>query len=186
MNSTLTHRPLGNSTLVVPDFCLGTMTFGEQTPVNDAHAQLDFALAHGANFIDTAEMYSVPPKAGTCGASETIIGEWLQKQARDKIIIATKVAGPSRNLHWIRQGPASLDAKNIQAALEGSLRRLQTDYIDLYQLHWPERNQPMFGQWQFDPSQERECSSLEEQLVALADLVKAGKIRQIGVSNEHA
>ncbi|MFN4340651.1 MAG: aldo/keto reductase [Azonexus sp.] len=181
----LKYRPLGNSDLIVPDICLGTMTFGEQTCEADAHAQLDFALAHGVNFIDTAEMYAVPPRPETCGASETIIGRWLKRVPRDRVIIATKVAGPSRNLDWIRNGPPALDRANIRAAIEGSLRRLQTDYIDLYQLHWPERNQPMFGQWQFDPEKERTCTPISEQLVALAELVREGKVRQIGVSNEH-
>jgi len=180
-----THRPLGRSDLQVPDVCLGTMTFGEQTGEADAHAQLDHALAAGVNFIDTAEMYAVPPRPETCGASESIVGRWLARQPRDKIIVATKVAGPSRNLHWIRNGPPALDRANIRAAIEGSLQRLQTDYIDLYQLHWPERNQPMFGQWQFDPANERECTPIRAQLEALAELVREGKVRQIGVSNEH-
>ncbi len=175
---------LGNK-LHAPEVCLGTMTFGEQTGPADAHAQLDFALASGINFFDTAEMYAVPPRAETCGASETIVGQWLKRQDRDKIVIATKVAGPSRNLNWIRQGPPAMDRTNIRAALEGSLQRLQTDYIDLYQLHWPERNQPMFGQWQFEPEKERECTPIREQLEALGELVRAGKIRHIGLSNEH-
>jgi aryl-alcohol dehydrogenase-like predicted oxidoreductase len=180
-----TPRPLGRSDLLVPDICLGTMTFGEQTDEADAHAQLDYALAAGVNFIDTAEMYAVPPRPETCGTSESIVGRWLARQQRDKIIVATKVAGPSRNLHWIRNGPPALDRTNIRAAIEGSLQRLQTDYIDLYQLHWPERNQPMFGQWQFDPANERECTPIRAQLEALGELVREGKIRQIGVSNEH-
>jgi aryl-alcohol dehydrogenase-like predicted oxidoreductase len=161
------------------------MTFGEQTTVADAHAQLDYALAEGINFIDTAEMYAVPPRPETFGASETIIGQWLARQPRDQIIIATKVAGPARNLDWIRNGPAALDRANIRAAVDGSLRRLQTDTIDLYQIHWPERNQPMFGQWQFNPENERQVTSIRAQLEALAELVREGKIRQIAVSNEH-
>jgi aryl-alcohol dehydrogenase-like predicted oxidoreductase len=176
---------LGRSNFIVPEVCLGTMTFGEQTSEADAHAQLDFALAAGINFIDTAEMYAVPPRAETCGASEAIIGRWLKHQQRDKVLIATKVAGPSRNLNWIRSGPPTMDRANIRAALDGSLQRLQTDYIDLYQLHWPERNQPMFGQWQFDPKNERECTPIREQLEALGELVREGKILHIGVSNEH-
>jgi len=179
------RRPLGRSSLTVPDVCLGTMTFGEQTSEADAHAQLDYALEHGVNFIDTAEMYAVPPRAETCGASESIVGRWLKRQAREKIIVATKVAGPSRNLDWIRGGPLALDRANIRAAVEGSLQRLQTDYIDLYQLHWPERNQPMFGQWQYSPDKERECTPIRTQLEALAELVAKGKVRQIAVSNEH-
>lgn len=178
-------RPLGQSALQVPDICLGTMTFGEQTSEVDAHAQLDYALGEGVNFIDTAEMYAVPPRAETCGTTETIVGNWLARQPRDKIILATKVAGPSRNLNWIRKGPLALDRANIRAAVEGSLSRLQTDYIDLYQIHWPARNQAMFGQWQFDPSNEREVTSIREQLEALAELVREGKVRQIALSNEH-
>ena len=178
-------RPLGRNNFMVPEVCLGTMTFGEQTNEADAHAQLDFALAAGINFFDTAEMYAVPPRAETCGASESIVGRWLKRQQRDKILIATKVAGPSRNLNWIRNGPPALDRANIRAAVEGSLQRLQTDYIDLYQLHWPERNQPMFGQWQYEPEKEREGTPIREQLEALGELVREGKVRHIGVSNEH-
>ena len=179
------QRPLGKLGFKVPDICLGTMTFGEQTSESDAHAQLDLALENGVNFIDTAEMYAVPTRVETSGASERIVGTWLAKQARDKIILATKVAGPARSLQWIRGGPLALDRSNIRAAIEGSLTRLKTDYIDLYQLHWPERNQPMFGQWQFNPENERECTPIRTQLEALAELVKEGKVRQIGLSNEH-
>jgi aryl-alcohol dehydrogenase-like predicted oxidoreductase len=184
--TTIQYRALGKSELTVPEICLGTMTFGEQTGEADAHAQLDFALAHGVNFIDTAEMYAVPPRAETYGATETIVGNWLKRQQRDKIILATKIAGPARSLTWIRNGPQAMDRTNIRAAIEGSLRRLQTDYIDLYQLHWPERNQPMFGQWQFDPKAERGGTPIREQLEALAELVREGKVRYVGVSNEHA
>ena len=184
MNSSQSNK-LGPKGFTVPDICLGTMTFGEQTSEQDAHAQLDFALDAGVNFIDTAEMYAVPPRAETCGASESIVGRWLARQQRDKIIIATKVAGPARSLQWIRGGPPALDRTNIRAAIDGSLQRLQTDYVDLYQLHWPERNQPMFGQWQFNPDSERECTPIRSQLEALAELVKEGKVRQIGLSNEH-
>lgn len=170
---------------MVPRICLGTMTFGQQTDERDAHAQLDCAMAQGITFIDTAEMYSVPPRPETLGATEEIIGRWLAKQTRDRVTIATKVAGPGRGLAWIRGGPSDFDRANIRAALEGSLRRLKTDYVDLYQLHWPARNQPMFGQWQFDPTKERESTSIHEQLEVLAELVKEGKVREIGVSNEH-
>ena len=185
MSSQLHPRPLGRSTLVVPEVCLGTMTFGEQTSEQDAHKQLDFALDNGVNFFDTAEMYAVPAKAETCGASERILGRWLKRQKREQVLVATKVAGPSRNLDWIRGGPPALDRTNIRAAIDGSLQRLQTDYVDLYQLHWPERNQPMFGLWQYDPSKERECTPIREQLETLAELVREGKIRAIGLSNEH-
>lgn len=179
------QHPLGRNGLSVPEVCLGTMTFGEQTDEADAHAQLDFALDAGINFIDTAEMYAVPPRAETFGASESIVGNWLARQPRENILVATKVAGPARSLNWIRNGPPALDRSNIRAAIEGSLRRLRTDYIDLYQLHWPERNQPMFGQWQYEPEKERECTSIQTQLEVLAELVREGKVRYIGVSNEH-
>jgi len=185
MTESFVPRPLGRSTLAIPDVCLGTMTFGEQTSEADAHSQLDFALDRGVNFLDTAEMYAVPPRAETCGASESIVGRWLRRQKREAVLVATKVAGPSRNLDWIRNGPAAMDRANIRAAIDGSLRRLQTDYVDLYQLHWPERNQPMFGQWQFDPARERECTPIRAQLEALAELVQEGKVRHVGVSNEH-
>ncbi len=178
-------RPLGHSDLIIPEVCLGTMTFGEQTSEQDAHQQLDYALAAGINFIDTAEMYAVPPRAETCGASESIVGRWLARQRRDQILVATKVAGPARSLGWIRNGPPAMDRSNIRAAIEGSLRRLQTDYVDLYQLHWPERNQPMFGQWQYEPDKERACTPIREQLEVLGELVREGKVRYIGVSNEH-
>jgi aryl-alcohol dehydrogenase-like predicted oxidoreductase len=184
------YRQLGTSDLKVSAVCLGTMTFGQQNSEAEAHAQLDYAVSRGINFIDTAEMYPVPPRAETCTRTETIVGNWLRKQPRDRIILATKVAGPRRNMHWIRGGPKALDRANIRAAVEGSLQRLQTDYIDLYQLHWPERNVPMFGQYQFDPAQEFENGEhrlwvpIREQLEALAELVREGKIRHIGVSNE--
>ena len=185
MSENFNPRALGRSRLIVPDVCLGTMTFGEQTAEADAHSQLDYALAAGVNFIDTAEMYAVPPRAATFGTSESIVGRWLKRQRREAIVVATKVAGPARNLDWIRGGPPAMDRANIRAAIDGSLQRLQTDYVDLYQLHWPERNQPMFGQWQFDPAKERAGTPIREQLEALAELVTAGKVRAIGLSNEH-
>ncbi|MGB8545286.1 MAG: aldo/keto reductase [Azonexus sp.] len=185
MSENFNPRPLGRSQLIVPDVCLGTMTFGEQTGEADAHSQLDLALASGVNFLDTAEMYAVPPRAETFGVSESIVGRWLKRQQRERIIVATKVAGPSRNLGWIRGGPPAMDRANIRAAIDGSLQRLQTDYVDLYQLHWPERNQPMFGQWQFEPANDHECTPIRDQLAALAELVQEGKVRAIGLSNEH-
>lgn len=178
------YHQLGDSALNVSAICLGTMTYGQQNTEAEAHSQLDYAWAHGINFIDTAEMYPVPPRADTYTRTETIVGNWLKHQVRDKVILATKVAGPRRAIEWIRGGPQALDRTNIRAAIEGSLTRLRTDYIDLYQLHWPERNTPIFGQYQFDPQQEKECVSIREQLEVLGELVQEGKIRYIGVSNE--
>lgn len=179
------YRQLGRSDLKVSSLCLGTMTFGQQNTEAEGHAQLDRALAQGVNFIDTAEMYPVPTRADTYGRTESIVGSWLRRQARDQVVIATKAAGPARALEWIRGGPKSLGGDNLRQAVEGSLQRLQTDYIDLYQLHWPERNQPMFGEWRYDPTREREGASIHGQLEALSELVQAGKIRYVGVSNEH-
>jgi aryl-alcohol dehydrogenase-like predicted oxidoreductase len=176
---------LGQSDLRVTPICLGTMTFGEQVAEAPAHAILDRSLARGVNFIDTAEMYSVPGRAETFGSTETIIGNWFARNpgARQKLVLATKVAGPSRGMPWIRDG-LGLTPQDIAASCEGSLKRLQTDVIDLYQIHWPERNVPMFGQMYYDPQQERTQTSIHEQLEALAKLVKAGKVRYIGLSNE--
>ena len=151
-----TH-PLGSSNLFVTPICLGTMTFGEQTLEQDAHAQLDLARERGINFIDTAELYAVPARAETYGATETIVGNWLKRQDRDSIIVATKVAGPARTMPWIRGGTLNYTRDNLRAALDASLRRLQTDYVDLYQLHWPDRNQPMFGEWQYEQIGRASC-----------------------------
>jgi aryl-alcohol dehydrogenase-like predicted oxidoreductase len=178
-------RQLGDSTLHVSEICLGTMTFGVQNNEAESHSQLDRAVAAGVNFIDTAEMYAVPPTAESYGKTEQIVGNWLLRQARDKVILATKASGPGRPLNWIRGGPSGFDRANLRAAVEGSLKRLRTDYIDLYQLHWPARNQPMFGQWQYDPAQERASTPIRETLEALAELVREGKIRYVGLSNEH-
>src|SRR5437879_6170686 len=176
---------LGTSDLKVTPICLGTMTFGEQVDEPTAHAILSRAVERGVNFIDTAEMYAVPARAETFGATETIIGRWLQKTpgTRAKIVLASKVAGPSRGMPWVREG-GGLTAQDIFKSCEGSLRRLQTDVIDLYQIHWPERNVPMFGGMYYDPSKERPGTPILEQLQALAQLVKQGKVRHIGLSNE--
>lgn len=179
------YRRLGQSDLSVSAICLGTMTFGEQNSEVEAHAQLDLAFERGINFIDTAEMYPVPPRAETYSRTETLVGAWLRGKPRDQVILASKVAGPRRPLNWIRGGPKSLDRDNIRSALEGSLKRLGTDYLDLYQLHWPERNVPMFGQYQFDPAQEIVAVPIREQLETLAELVREGKVRHVGLSNEH-
>ena len=178
--------PLGSSALHVSKVCLGTMTFGEQNSEVQAHQQLDYAVERGINFIDTAEMYPVMPRAETQGLTERYIGSWLKQPGnRQKVVLATKVAGPSR-MAWIRDGKGDLDAANIRAAVETSLQRLQTDVIDLYQLHWPSRNVPIFGQLSFNPQAERTHIAIEETLEVLGELVKAGKIRYIGVSNESA
>jgi aryl-alcohol dehydrogenase-like predicted oxidoreductase len=178
---------LGTSDLHVSPICLGTMTFGEQNTEAEAHAQLDLALELGINFIDAAEMYPVMPRAETQGATERMIGTWLKKSGRrNDIVLATKVAGPNPTMHWIRDGKNDLNAANIHAAVDASLQRLQTDHIDLYQLHWPSRNVPIFGQVSFNPKAERPCTPIEETLDVLDGLVKAGKIRHIGVSNESA
>jgi aryl-alcohol dehydrogenase-like predicted oxidoreductase len=176
---------LGTSDLQVTPICLGTMTFGEQVNEADSHAILDHSLARGVNFIDTAEMYSVPPKAETCGHTETIIGNWFAKNqgARQKLVLATKVAGPSRGMPWVRDH-LGLKASDFVKSCEGSLRRLQTDVIDLYQIHWPERHVPAFGGVYYDPKKETSETSIHAQLEALAQLVKAGKVRHVGLSNE--
>ena len=176
---------LGHSGLNVSPICLGTMTFGEQVAEPDAFAILDRACGRGVNFLDTAEMYSVPARAETFGATETILGRWFAQHPgqRQKVVLATKVAGPSRGMPWIREGKG-MTAADIVASCEGSLRRLQTDVIDLYQIHWPERHVPAFGTRYYDPSKEASQTPIHEQLDALAGLVKAGKVRAIGLSNE--
>ena len=176
---------LGQSDLHVTPVCLGTMTFGEQVGEPAAHAILDRSLARGINFVDSAEMYAVPARAATFGSTESILGNWFANNpgARGKVVLATKVAGPSRGMPWIREG-SGLTAKDIVASCEGSLRRLKTDVIDLYQIHWPERNVPMFGQIYYDPAKERSTTSIHEQLQALGQLVQQGKVRYIGLSNE--
>jgi aryl-alcohol dehydrogenase-like predicted oxidoreductase len=177
---------LGASGLQVSPVCLGTMTFGEQVGTEAAHAILDHALAQGVHFIDTAEMYAVPARRETFGATETIIGQWFAKRpgVRQRVVLATKVAGPSRNMDWIRGGATDLKPEHIRAACDASLQRLQTEVIDLYQIHWPNRNAAIFGGLYFDPAKDQPQTSILEQLQALGDLVKAGKVRHIGLSNE--
>ena len=176
---------LGQSDLQVTPICLGTMTFGEQVAESTAHQILNRALDLDLNFLDTAEMYSVPAKAETCGATETILGHWFANHpgARQKVVLATKVAGPSRGMPWVREG-AGLTSQDILKSCDASLKRLQTDVIDLYQIHWPERHVPVFGMMYFDPSKDKIETSIHEQLEALGQLVKAGKVRHIGLSNE--
>ncbi|MBK9160696.1 MAG: NADP(H)-dependent aldo-keto reductase [Nitrosomonadales bacterium] len=176
-------RQLGTSDLRVSALCLGTMTFGEQNSETDAHAQLDYAVSRGVNFIDTAEMYPVPPRGETVHRTESYIGTWLKHQQRDRLVIATKIAGPSRGFGWIRNGPR-INREHINAAIDASLKRLQTDYVDLYQIHWPDRYVPMFGGTSYDIAQEHDSTPIIGQLQVLAELVRAGKVRHIGLSNE--
>jgi aryl-alcohol dehydrogenase-like predicted oxidoreductase len=178
---------LGRSDLHVTPICLGTMTFGEQVDEATSHAILDRSLERGINFIDTAEMYSVPTRAETFGATETIIGNWFTKNpgVRQKLVLATKLAGPPRGMNWIRNGRTDgLRASDIVESCEASLKRLKTDVIDLYQIHWPARHVPSFGQVYFDPAKDLPVISVQEQLETLGGLIKAGKVRAIGLSNE--
>lgn len=182
------YKKLGRTDLDVSLICLGTMTWGNQNTEAEAHEQMDYALTRGINFFDTAEMYAVPPSAETCGRTEEMIGTWFSaRKNRDKVILASKVAGPG--IPWVRGGDYQIDRKNILAAVEGSLKRLQTDYIDLYQLHWPNRGGYHFAQqWHFAPDfdpAEIEDNFLEV-LRTMDELIKAGKIRHIGLSNETA
>ena len=177
---------LGGSDLQVSRICLGTMTFGEQVDEPTAHAILDQAVDRDINFIDTAEMYAVPARRETYGATEAIIGRWLAARPgmRQRIVLATKVAGPSRGMPWVRNGADDLQPAHVAQACDDSLRRLQTDVIDLYQIHWPNRNAAIFGGLYLDPSKDRFYTSIHDQLAALAKLVQAGKVRTIGLSNE--
>jgi aryl-alcohol dehydrogenase-like predicted oxidoreductase len=177
------YHKLPHSSLEVSKICLGTMTFGEQNTKQEAFEQLDYAVERGINFIDTAEMYPVPPKQNTQGLTESYIGDWLShSDKRQKVVLATKIAGP-RNVPYIREN-MSLDRRNIHQALDDSLTRLKTDYIDLYQLHWPQRKTNCFGQLNYPYPDDNEEVTLIETLEALNELIKAGKIRYIGVSNE--
>lgn len=179
------YRVLGRTDLRVSVICLGTMTWGEQNTENEAHEQLDYALSQGVNFIDTAELYPVPPMAGTCGRTERYIGSWLrQRNNRDQVILASKVAGRAEWIDHIRGGKQCLDRGNIEQALHDSLQRLGTDYLDLYQLHWPDRNTNFFGRLGYEHQDDEEEVRLAETLEVLNDLVRAGKVRHIGLSNE--
>ena len=181
------RNKLGASALEVSEICLGTMTWGEQNTESQAHAQIDWALERGIDFIDTAEMYPIPPNAKTQGSTEKILGAWLgkNKAKRAKLVIASKIAGPGRR-EWIRNGQNLVTKKTIPWAIDDSLARLQTDWIDLYQIHWPERYVPAFGSWQYDPSKERAETPILEQIEGMAAAIKAGKIRAYGLSNETA
>ena len=179
------YSRLGRSDINVSRICLGTMTWGEQNTEAEAHAQLDAALAAGVNFIDTAEMYPVPPRAETYGRTESYIGSWLRQRGhRDRVVVATKVMSRSEDLRYVRSGDTRLDRANIHAALDASLARLQTDYIDLYQLHWPDRRTNTFGQLGYRHDPHDRAVPIDETLEALGELVTAGKVRHIGLSNE--
>ena len=177
-------RKLGNTNLNVSSICLGTMTWGTQNSEKDAFEQMDYSLDQGVNFFDTAELYSIPPTAESYGKTEVMIGNWFEKKKnRDKIILASKIAGPG--LDWIRGGKNSFNEKGIGEAIEGSLKRLKTDYIDLYQLHWPERSTNTFGRREYTINKnEKEWNDFESVLNALDKFIKSGKIRYIGISNE--
>ena len=181
-------QKLGRTELDVSKICLGTMTWGKQNTQEEGHDQLDFAFEQGVNFIDTAEMYPVPPDADTYTATEDIIGQWLAKTGRRKdVVLATKIAGPGPR--WIREGKNRIDPANLKLALEGSLKRLRTDYIDLYQLHWPNRNSYHFQRhwnYQVQGATQEVKDNLKAVLETLDDFVKAGKIRYVGLSNETA
>ena len=179
----MNYKKLGNTDLNVSTICLGTMTWGEQNTQDEAFEQMDYALSKGVNFWDTAELYSIPPKPETFGHTELIIGNWFKKtKKRNEVIIATKVCGPMRS--YVRGGGNQYGIKNITEALEGSLKRLQTDFIDLYQLHWPERNTNMFGRLGYEHNDDANWNKFEDILGTLKKFIDAGKIRYIGVSNE--
>jgi len=177
---------LGSSDLHVTPICLGTMTFGEQVNEATAHSILDHSLSSGIKILDTAEMYSVPTRAETFNVTEKILGNWFEKNpgARQKLVLATKVAGPARGMGWVRGGSKDLTPSDITEACHASLKRLKTDVIDLYQIHWPVRHVPSFGNMYFDPAKDVPVTSIHDQLEALGLLVKAGKVRAIGLSNE--
>ena len=176
--------PLGP--LAVTPICLGTMTFGEQVDEAGSHAILDRALERGVSFLDTAEMYPVPPGGETYGRTEQILGSWFASRpgVRAKVVLASKVAGPARGMPWVRGGGNDVTPGGIAEACDASLARLRTDVIDLYQIHWPNRNAPSFGSLYFDPSKDQAQTSVHDQLDALGRLIKAGKVRAIGLSNE--
>ncbi|KAA1172041.1 NADP(H)-dependent aldo-keto reductase [Marinobacter salinexigens] len=177
-------RKLGNTDIDVSQICLGTMTWGEQNTEQDAFEQLDYATSEGVNFIDAAEMYPVPPRAETQGHTEACLGNWLARRGRrDDLVIASKVAGPGNGLTYLRNGPR-LIREHIREACDASLKRLQTDYIDLYQVHWPDRNTNFFGKLGYSHKADEAFTPIEETLGALNELVKEGKIRHVGLSNE--
>ena len=179
----MNYKKLGNTDLDVSTICLGTMTWGEQNSEREGFEQMDFALSQGVNFWDTAEIYSVPPREKTFGSTEEIIGNWFKKtNKRNEVILASKVCGPMRE--YVRGGGNQFGKKNITEALEGSLKRLKTDYIDLYQLHWPERNTNFFGKLGYEHDDDESWTKFEDILENLQKFIKQGKIRHIGLSNE--
>jgi len=179
------YRQLGHSDVKVSVICLGTMTWGEQNTESEAHQQLDYAIERGVNFIDTAELYPVPPRAETYGRTEQYIGSWLkQRNNRNDVVLASKVASRSDWITYMRDGNICLDRKNIEAALDKSLQRLQTDYLDLYQLHWPDRNTNFFGKLGFEYDPDDNPVSIEETLDVINDIIQSGKVRYFGLSNE--
>ena len=178
------YTTLPNTTIKVSKICLGTMTFGEQNSESDAHSQLDYAVENGINFIDTAEMYPIAAKETTLGSTEKYIGTWLKKSGkRNDLVIASKIAGPNRNMEYIRK-PLDFSKKSIHEAVNNSLKNLQTDYIDLYQLHWPERKMNFFGQRGFTITEDAWQDNFNDVLTTFDELIKEGKIKHIGVSNE--
>lgn len=178
----MNYNHLGDTNISISAFSLGTMTFGEQVNEHDSCEIMSIAYEQGINFFDTAEMYSAPTKKETFGLSEVILGKWLQTVDRSKVVIASKTAGPGR-YPWIREG-SGLTKQDIINSCNGSLQRLNTDYIDLYYIHWPERYTPMFGEIYYDHSKKRSSTSIEEQLEAMEILKQCGKIRHVGLSNE--
>jgi len=180
------YRKLGNTNIELSVICLGTMTWGEQNTRAEAFEQMDYAFAQGVNFFDTAELYPIPPRSDTYGQTEVIIGDWLKRTGnRERVVLASKIAGPGVGwIDHIREGRTRFNREHLLAALDGSLRRLQVDCIDLYQLHWPERNTNFFGKLGFNPGDEDELTSVTETLAVLQECVQAGKIRHVGLSNE--
>ena len=181
----MNFKKLGNTDLKVSTICLGTMTWGEQNSQKEAFEQMDYAVDQGINFFDTAELYAIPPNKKTYGKTEEIIGNWLkQKNNREKIVLATKISGPG--LSWIRDGGLQYTEKNIKKAIDDSLKRLKTDFIDLYQLHWPERNTNYFGRLGYEHTEEKKWNDFKSILEILKKFINQGKIRYIGLSNETA
>ena len=181
----MNYKKLGNTDIDVSTICLGTMTWGEQNTQAEGFEQMDYALSQGVNFWDTAELYAIPPKESTYGKTEEVIGNWFEKtKKRSEVVLATKVAGPG--LDWIRGGGNQYDEKNLNDAVNGSLKRLKTDYIDLYQLHWPERKSNYFGRLGYQHKDENDWNRFEDILSSFDKIIKSGKIRYVGLSNETA